>query len=198
MASRHIRDIIDQRRDVKISLIVGMCPLDGLDIAVHNGFVELMENDNFECKYVYKSPAVHSKLYIWCQNSNPKEAFIGSANYTQPGFSSSRKEVLASCDPDLAYRYYEEIEPDTIFANHGEVEEYIRLTKKMPYRLPRVSFPTVAVADSTSDYVITDAEKKLHYPYYNVVERLVLVRDLIGDNGLDESLTRHILLFRAQ
>ena len=133
MASRHIKDILDYRSDFKISLIIGMCPLDGLDTASHNGFVNLMENSagiDFECKYVCESPAVHSKLYVWCKDNNPLLAYAGSANYTQPAFSTNRKEVLTLCEPETAYNYYEEIEPNTIYCNHGEVEEHIVISAR--------------------------------------------------------------------
>ncbi len=133
MASRHIKDILDYRNDFKISLIVGMCPLDGMDISTHNGFVNLMKNSagiDFECKYVYNNPAVHSKVYVWFKDNTPMLAFIGSANYTQPAFGNNRKEVLTFCEPEIAYNYYEEIEPNTIYCNHGEVEEHIIFKEK--------------------------------------------------------------------
>lgn len=133
MASRHIKDILDHTKDFSISLIVGMCTLDGLDIATHKGFVSLMDNSSdigFECKYVCNDPPVHSKVYIWCKDEEPMVAFTGSANYTQPAFSIHRKEVLTVCSAERAFEYYEEIEPNTIFCNHGEVEDYIKITKK--------------------------------------------------------------------
>jgi hypothetical protein len=133
MASRHIKDILDYSTDFKISLIIGMCPIDGLDTSTHNGFVNLMENSagiDFECKYVCENPAVHSKIYVWCKDDTPFMAFAGSANYTQPAFGSNRKEVLTLCEPEVAYKYYEEIEPNTIYCNHGEVEEHIIIKAK--------------------------------------------------------------------
>lgn len=133
MASKHIKDALDIKPDLSISLIIGMAPSDGIDISAHEGFLDLVENPaiaNFECKYVYEMPAVHSKVYVWCQDDEPVSAFTGSANYTQPGFiSPNRQEVLLACDPNKALRYYETVEPHTIFCNHGEVQDYVLFTK---------------------------------------------------------------------
>lgn len=137
MASRHIKDILDYTKYFSISLIVGMCTLEGLDIATHKGFVNLMDNSTeikFECKYVCNGPPVHSKVYVWAKDQEPMVAFIGSANYTQQAFIANRKEVLTVCSAEMALEYYEEIEPNTIFCNHGEVEDYIKITKKVAKR----------------------------------------------------------------
>jgi hypothetical protein len=133
MASRHMNDILEYNSHFKISLIVGMCPEDGLDIATHKGFISLINNNGkvkFECSYIYESPAVHSKVYVWCKDHEPIIAYTGSANYTQPAFSNSRKEVLVECDPEQALNYYKHLIPSTIYCDHGEVEDYITLTNR--------------------------------------------------------------------
>lgn len=134
MASKHIVDALEINPDFELSLIVGMCAENGMDLSVHNGFLSLTENPviaNFECKYVYDRPAVHSKLYIWCEDEIPVSAYMGSANYTQPGFlSPNRQEILQACDPAMAMHCYEAVEPRTIYCSHGEVEDYIILTTK--------------------------------------------------------------------
>lgn len=82
-----------------LSLIVGMVLFDGLSISVHEGF----------------------------RNDEPFRVFTGSANFTQSAFGDKRREYMVACDALEAYRYYCNVENDTIFCNHAEVEEYIML-----------------------------------------------------------------------
>lgn len=134
MASRHIKDIIDYKKlNFEINLIVGMCPLDGIDRNTHKGFQDLTGNRNvhFECKYVYEKPAVHSKVYIWCKDNKPLLAFAGSANYTQPAFNKKeRMEVLTYCNHDKAINYYTNVEKKSVQCNYNEIESHILITTK--------------------------------------------------------------------
>ena len=56
---------------IKISLMVGMIPYDGVSVSVHEGFIQLLhdskppEISKLECSYIYDNPAVHSNVYIW-------------------------------------------------------------------------------------------------------------------------------------
>ena len=88
MVAWHIQALADLNiQPVQIKLIVGMCPFDGLSMVTNSGFKKLAEAEfgpeysSFNCQYVYKSPAVHSKLYLWMKNGKPFKAFSGSANY---------------------------------------------------------------------------------------------------------------------
>lgn len=133
MASWHIKKISEQNLPpIDISLTVGMCKNDGLNLDIHEGLKELSafqdpNYSSFDCKYIYQGSPVHSKVYIWMKDGAPFKAFAGSANYTQMGFSPSRREYVVECDPIQAYSYYQSIEADTIVCNHNEVEEYICL-----------------------------------------------------------------------
>ncbi len=83
----------------------------------------------------YRRPAVHSKIYIWLKNGLPIYAYAGSANYTQNGwFRAGLREYVVVCDPVAAYRYYRELENDTIICNHAEIEDNIRLTSRRDRR----------------------------------------------------------------
>jgi hypothetical protein len=135
MASWHMKMINHLKlRPIEISLIVGMCPLDGISINAHEGFKQLVtmhdpQFPKFVCQYVYEGAPVHSKLYIWIKSGTPVQAFAGSANYTQSGFSMSRREYVIPCKPDEALNYYNRIEKDTIYCNHSEVEDCVLLKK---------------------------------------------------------------------
>lgn len=125
-------------RKISIQLIVGMIPQDGLSISVHEGFKELVtqglpnEVEKFVCSYVCQDKPVHSKVYIWMKDGVPIKAFTGSANFTQSAFGPDLRETMTECDPHEAKAYFDEIETDTVYCNHAEIEEYIVLRATHP------------------------------------------------------------------
>lgn len=134
MASWHITEIASRLHcKININLIVGMCQYDGINIAIHNGFKELMSRKNnldqssFICQYVTDCAPVHSKLYLWEKDDDPICAFMGSSNYTQTAFSASRKELMCDCSAKDAQKYFDDIESKTTYCNHAEIEDKIRL-----------------------------------------------------------------------
>jgi len=153
MVAWHIQALADLNiQPVQIKLIVGMCPFDGLSMVANCGFKKLVETEfgpeysSFNCQYVYKSPAVHSKLYLWMKNGKPYKAFSGSANYTLKGFSKDCDEFITECNLDEAFAYYKKVEGKTIYCTANEVENYIRI-----YRIsPNYSYESTMV-DSNSE-----------------------------------------------
>lgn len=95
----------------EIELIIGMTPVDGIDQANHEAFKKAAAAypDRFLCSYVVDPPGVHSKVFLWSSGDIPKEAFIGSANYTQRAFRE-QWETMARCSPQEATRYFDELE----------------------------------------------------------------------------------------
>jgi len=123
-------------QQVKIKLIVGMCPYDGISLSNHKAFQQLAQIDYpeyFECSYIFKSPQVHSKIYSWFQGKKPINGFIGSANYTQNAFSKAQRELLFSCDPTLGLDYYKSLISDSIYCTHDEIENYIEIYRDTCY-----------------------------------------------------------------
>jgi hypothetical protein len=132
MAFHHINHINKEGHDIKVDLVVGMCPNDGLSISNHNGFKKLVEDDFagiFKCSYVMEHPAVHSKVYVWKRDRKPIFGFAGSANYTQNAFRSKQREAMASCDPNVAFNYFQQLLSDTIYCTHNDAENIIQLYK---------------------------------------------------------------------
>lgn len=139
MASWHITEIMSRiQRRVDIDLIVGMCPLDGISVSVHNGFKVLVAEHGFGaqtpfmCQYVTEGLPVHSKLYLWEREGRPFLAYTGSANYTQPAFFGRRDEILEDCNPNDALVYFNSIEARTMYCNHAEIEDRVVLTQSHP------------------------------------------------------------------
>lgn len=135
MASWHMKRINEESLPpVKISLIAGMYPIEGVNVDLHEGLKDLVNfrddhYSSFECKYIYQGVPVHSKVYLWMKDDEPFIAFAGSANYTRNGFGKLQREYVVECDPVEAYAFYQDIESDSIVCNHSEVEEYIKFYK---------------------------------------------------------------------
>ena len=113
MASRHLLAANDIRIPLYVDLVYGMAGSDGVSREDHTGFVSLERKDEFDfrgqfnCSYVKRPYSVHSKVYVWCKGEKPVQAFIGSANYSQRGFSQSKHvETLAECDPVSALEFF--------------------------------------------------------------------------------------------
>ena len=130
MAKNHIDTIKNAfKKNINIDLIVGMTPETGIGTSHHSIFKTLTDDVNipFNCSYVeMRYPPVHSKIYIWLRNNEPKLSFSGSANYTQNAFFAAQKEALSQCEPKSAYDYFEKLMPCTIKCNHIEAEEYCK------------------------------------------------------------------------
>lgn len=114
MASRHILAAKACALPLSVDLVYGMATSDGVSLPNHQGFLSLQGKREFSfdgafaCAYVRKPHAIHSKVYVWCHDDTPYEAFIGSANYTEAGFGArnTRHEVLAPCAPASALDYF--------------------------------------------------------------------------------------------
>ena len=130
MASDHLEDLHEKRLNICISLLVGMCPSDGLSLSNHRGFQSIISSqkkdfkDKFVCSYIYKAPPVHSKLYVWYKDKNIYKAFIGSANYTRNAFFNNR-ELLAEIHDSNINEYCQLLEGDSIYCNLSEAETLV-------------------------------------------------------------------------
>lgn len=119
---------------IKIFLLVGMVPFDGVSLSVHEGFLQLMDDDMppevecVECSYIYDNPAVRSNVFIWAKDEVPVISFVGSADFVQSSFVGiHRQEAVESCDPEEAMQYYQSLIDRSIYVNHAEVEEYVSI-----------------------------------------------------------------------
>lgn len=137
MAKRHLDELKILEESVKIDLIYGMTPEQGVSRIEHDGFQKLMsENPNFNCSYlmINRLPC-HVKLYIWLKNGEPVKAFIGSANYSQNAFYDvNESEAMCECDPVQANDFFERFSGDTVYCNHDEVEDIALITSKSKVR----------------------------------------------------------------
>ena len=130
MAFHHLDFLAKEKKNIKIALLIGMCPIDGLSLSNHRAFRQLVEldyPDNFECSYVIKPPAVHSKIYAWYKNEEPLYGYAGSANYTQTAFLKTQREVITRCNADAAFIYYNDLLRDTIYCTHPDADSFVQI-----------------------------------------------------------------------
>jgi HKD family nuclease len=143
MLKRHL-GILDEilassGKKVKIGIVVGMVPKDGLSIVEHKGFKDIASSrPEVACSYVMigRKPA-HSKLYIWLKDGSPAKAFVGSANYTQNAFFGDQIEVMHPCDPSAAEEYYQSFSGCTAFCDHDEIEDMVIIVRDAGRELKR-------------------------------------------------------------
>jgi hypothetical protein len=136
MALQHLEDLCKNNFNVKVSLLVGMCPTDGLAVSNHKGFKDIVTSEKYHgkfiCSYIYNAPSVHSKLYIWYRDKNLYKSFVGSVNYTYNAFFHQR-EALAEIYDDNVSDYYRSLEVDSIYCNDLDVENLIQIRNDTSY-----------------------------------------------------------------
>jgi hypothetical protein len=164
MAFKHLCKLVEQYPDIKIKLIVGMTPFDGISLSNHKGFTKIMLEifpNNFTCGYLHSGPPVHSKLYIWMKDGIPKISFVGSANYTQKAFNElKQKELLTQCDSSIALEYFNQVERDTIYCTHPEVDTSILIMSKNDYLRSKIKTEGIRIGKSNvADYVNQGLDK---------------------------------------
>jgi len=133
MLSWYIKNLYHKTQvPIRIHLLVGMVPFDGISVSVHEGFIQLVRGEQpqeiakLECSYIYDSPAVHSNVFIWAKDGSPVLAFSGSANFVQSSLvGRHRQEVINECNPQEALEYYQSLIDRSIYVHHAEVEEYV-------------------------------------------------------------------------
>ncbi len=125
MASKHINDINDLGKGIiTIKLIYGMSFLNGIELATHKGFIEAQVGrfkNCFSCFYSIDMVPVHAKVYTWLKSGIPLVSYLGSANYTQTGFSCYQQEAVAEVDPNEGRYFFDFVKKNCINCT----EEYL-------------------------------------------------------------------------
>ena len=105
----------------QIDLILGM--YNSVSEKKHNKLKFLLSNTlnplddehlpRFNLYYISQNKEVHSKIYTWFVDDTPKEAFVGSANYSIEAFQR-RRECMEDSDPIQTAQYFNSLLPDTV------------------------------------------------------------------------------------
>lgn len=136
MASRMLTDAKDTaKRNVDITLVVGMVGFEGITKQDHDGFLALQQeppSGSLTVSYTTNHRSVHTKLYVWMKDGKPLRAYAGSSNFTQNGFLIGKRrtlhsEVLAEVDAEFALTEFLRVEGDSLRADHPDVETEVNI-----------------------------------------------------------------------
>ena len=161
MVSRHF-EIVSKEfgRDLSINLHVGMSGRDGLSRNTLLGLQSIprqLSGREFNCTLSPRGSSNHSKVYVWCDEAGPREAFLGSSNYTQLGFgvtgsNTRHREVCTPIDPEMGMRYVLESSKHGIGYKSGDVFDYIDLFDDFSKQTESIEDPQNRV-ELTSEFV---------------------------------------------
>ena len=138
MLKRHL-ELLDEylkaeKRRIKIHLIIGMTSKDGISTIEHLAFKDLVKLfPDVMCSYImWEHDPCHSKVYVWLNDGEPVDAYIGSANYSQNAIFN-QIESLYKCDPVEAESYFQLVSASSIYCNHDEVEDAVKIVSKKKF-----------------------------------------------------------------
>lgn len=140
--------------DLAIDLHIGMSGRDGLSRNTLLGLQSIprqIGDRSFNCSLNVKGTSNHSKIYVWCDEKGPKEAYLGSSNYTQLGFgisatASTHKEVCIAMDPIAGFDYIMASSKGGISYKSPDIANFIDLLDEQPLSKIAIEEPAVAVS----------------------------------------------------
>ena len=144
---------------ISIDLHIGMSGRDGLSRNTLLGLQSIprqIGGRTFNCSLSVKGDSNHSKIYVWCDERGPKEAYLGSSNYTQLGFGISataltHKEVCVAVDPVAGLDYILSSSRGGVSYKSPEISELIDLFDEQFY--PKRAFEEPTSVLSSNNYV---------------------------------------------
>ncbi|MCL2148367.1 MAG: NgoFVII family restriction endonuclease [Methanomassiliicoccaceae archaeon] len=140
MAKRHLEQLDALHkgtgRGVKVHLVIGMIPKDGLSAVEHEGFKAIKSSRRgFNCSYVMVNrPATHAKAYIWLKDGIPQKAYAGSANYSQNAFYGGQVEMMVSMDSSEAESFFQSLSRDTAYCDIDEIEDMVNIVSEREFK----------------------------------------------------------------
>ena len=109
---------LSEKPGFNVNLIIGM-PGKRAD---HLGYLSLYKRykGRFRGYYLQGNTPVHSKVYAWHKNGIPSMGFSGSANYSQPGFTTKHQvNQLIVDDPTAITEFY-----NSLISRSIEIKDY--------------------------------------------------------------------------
>jgi hypothetical protein len=161
MVSRHFAIVSKEMgRDLSIDLHVGMSGRDGLSRSTLLGLQAIprqIAGREFNCTLSPRGVSNHSKVYVWCDETGPREAYLGSSNYTQLGFgvtgsSPHHSEVCTPIDPEMGMKYVLASSKNGIGYKSSDVFEYIDIVDDF-LRQTKIDEDFHTNSDANSDFV---------------------------------------------
>ena len=140
MVTRHINELRSSTdTPIEIDLLVGMTGVDGLSKNSLSGFKSIPRQSagsRFNCAFTLPGKSIHSKVYVWSNDTGPYRAWAGSANYTQMGFglsrfSTSHHEVMVEVDAAAALNYVLGSASNSIGYLNPDLADYLAITEEL-------------------------------------------------------------------
>lgn len=137
MVTRHFESLLEAKiHNVKLDLQIGMVSRDGIDLPSLIGFQKIngqLPGLSIKCRLNTGRP-IHSKIYVWCDDNGPVQAFTGSANYTQTGFNigaglAGQVETCVEVDPLRAFDFVVDHSSDTISCTDPDVQNHVHINE---------------------------------------------------------------------
>jgi hypothetical protein len=158
MVVRHFEELKKFSDGIKLDLQVGMVSKDGIPRSSLTGFQSLprqINNGSVKCRFNIGVP-IHTKIYVWCDESGPTQAFAGSADYTQTSFGIGsenlrQREVCVEVDPKEAFDLVIELSGDTVAVDDPRLKDLLPIIDVSP-----VAFG--AFMDEKSGIVLEDSD----------------------------------------
>jgi hypothetical protein len=141
MVSRHF-DIAKTElgADISIDLHMGMTGVLGILRSNLKSLQEIprqLKGRSFNCSFSTTETAINSKIYVWCNDSGPVEAFLGSGDYILESFdlgenSAPRFEAFTRIDPVAAFDYVLALSRGGLSYKSGNIHEYLQIHDDQP------------------------------------------------------------------
>ena len=145
--------------DLAIDLHIGMTGRDGLSRNTLLGLQSIprqIGGRSFNCSLSVMGKSNHSKIYVWCNDKGPQEAFLGSSNYTQLGFgisasASTHQEVCVAIDPTAGFEYILASSRGGISYKSPDIADHIDLYDEQTF--PKFEIDEPEIANKSTDFV---------------------------------------------
>ena len=160
MAHRQLEILHKEHQgDVSIILILGMAIQDGITSSSHLAFRNLTNEAAglFSCRYVVSDPPVHSKVYVWLNETGQAvRAFAGSANYSQSALlTGGTVEVMYEADPPEAWKHVMLAYERSRSCLDERVEDMISIVPDLPWQSRHPRNATQDLADQVAEGLTT-------------------------------------------
>lgn len=139
MVVRHFDALRAVGTRIALDLQVGMTSSEGISRFALSGFQSVhsqVVGGRLSCR-LNTGTTIHSKLYVWCDSDGPREAFIGSGNYTQTGFgvgarTAPQEELFVSVNPGIAFDHIVRLSGQSVQVDDPEIENLVSVSEIDP------------------------------------------------------------------
>mgnify|MGYP000260785399 CR=1 FL=1 len=135
-----IEQLIEHKvHKIAIELFLSMTATEGIKPATHTAFIKMIKDSkkdyikkvitSLHCSYLYNT-TFNDVIYIWEKNGRPIQAFQGNASFTLSTFLDKNHQCLMTTfSLEEAYKIYQDCIDNSIYCNHSEIEEHIKILK---------------------------------------------------------------------